>query len=515
MNRSIQMFRRVTIALVVALVAFGLFAPTASAANTAVIAGTVRAQQTGDPLPGATVSVYLTPNVTTPVATTTTAIDGSYQVATLAAGTYKVRFSADATTFVQSWYWFAETAADATAISMAEGDQVNWVDGYLSDATTSVAGTVYEPDGTTAVQGVIVDLFSTGDLVHPVYTTPTEADGTYLFEGVTPGDYLARFTPDTDQRSVRWYWFADNAADAQPITVEEGSHLTSIDGYLVDATASIGGTVRYNATGLPLGGATVDLFNSSNTITPLRTTTSAADGQYSFEGLAAGIYKVRFAKASFKTQWYYFADSPATASELSLGSGVHQNSIDGWLQDATMSIGGTVRYNATSRPAAGAAVDLFSSANTATPLSSTTAAADGTYLFEGLTAGAYKVRYSLTDYKTTWYYSADTPVTATEVVVAPGEHPSADSYLQDATMSVSGTVYDGGNSNGIGGITIDLFTTANTTTPVASATTSADGSFSIPVPTAGAYLARATGPSTYFPAPQWYPSLLHPSRPKS
>ncbi|MGN6968207.1 carboxypeptidase-like regulatory domain-containing protein, partial [Neisseria sp. P0017.S005] len=75
-----------------------------------------------------------------------------------------------------------------------------------------------------------------------------------------------------------------------------------------------------------------------------------------------------------------------------------------------MSIGGTVRYNATSRPAAGAAVDLFSSANTAIPLSSATAAADGTYLFEGLTAGAYKVRYSLTDYKTTWYYSADTLV---------------------------------------------------------------------------------------------------------
>ena len=190
MTRSIQMFRRVTLPLVVALVAFGLFAPTASAANTAVIAGTVRAQQTGDPLPGATVSVYLTPNVTTPVATTTTAIDGSYQVATLAAGTYKVRFSADATTFVQSWYWFAETAADATAISMAEGDQVNWVDGYLSDATTSVAGTVHEPDGATAVQGVIVDLFSTGDLVHPVYTTPTEADGTYLFEGVTPATIL-------------------------------------------------------------------------------------------------------------------------------------------------------------------------------------------------------------------------------------------------------------------------------------------------------------------------------------
>ena len=153
MNRSIQIFRRITIPLVVALVAFGLFAPTASAANTAVIAGTVRAQQTGDPLPGATVSVYLTPNVTTPVATATTAIDGSYQVGTLAAGTYKVRFSADATTFVQSWYWFAETAADATAISMAEGDQVNWVDGYLNDATTSVAGTVYETDSTTGGAG--------------------------------------------------------------------------------------------------------------------------------------------------------------------------------------------------------------------------------------------------------------------------------------------------------------------------------------------------------------------------
>ena len=298
MNRSIRIFRRIVTPLVVALVAFGLFAPTANAANTAVIAGTVRAQQTGDPLAGATVSVYLTPNVTTPVATAITGIDGSYQVGTLAAGTYKVRFSADATTFVQSWYWFAETAADATAISMAEGDQVNWVDGYLSDATTSVAGTVYDTDGTTGVQGVIVDLFSTGDLVHPVYTTPTEADGTYLFEGVTPGEYLVRFTPDTDQRIVRWYWFADNAADAQPITVDEGSHLTSIDGYLEDATASIAGTRVTTASGTqPLAGSTVDLFTAANTTTPLRTTTAAADGSYAFGGLATGSYKVRFSNS--------------------------------------------------------------------------------------------------------------------------------------------------------------------------------------------------------------------------
>ena len=153
MNRSIQIFRRIITPLVVALVAFGLFAPAASAANTAVIAGTVRAAETGDPLPGATVSVYLTPNVTTPVATTTSAVDGSYQVGSLAAGTYKIRFSADATTFVQSWYWFADTAADATAVSFAEGDQVNWVDGYLTDATTSVAGTVYDSDGATGGAG--------------------------------------------------------------------------------------------------------------------------------------------------------------------------------------------------------------------------------------------------------------------------------------------------------------------------------------------------------------------------
>src|SRR6478735_5837851 len=133
------------------------------------------------------------------------------------------------------------------------------------------------------------------------------------------GGCLVRFNPDTDQRLVRWYWFADTAADAEPITIAEGSHLTSIDGYVEDATASIAGTVFGDNSTQPLAGSAVDLFTAANTTTPLRSTTAAADGSYAFTGLATGDYKLRFSNgANYRTQWYFQADSAADASAITL-----------------------------------------------------------------------------------------------------------------------------------------------------------------------------------------------------
>ena len=74
-------------------------------------------------------------------------------------------------------------------------------------------------------------------------------------------------------------------------------------------------------------------------------------------------------------------------------------------------------------------------------------------------------------------------------------------------MSISGTVQDTSNGTGVTGVagaTVDLFTTADTTNRVATATTSADGSYRFTVTAAGSYLARATGPSPSFSTAQWY-----------
>ncbi len=293
-HRLSPAFFRLFAAAVAVLLAAGLItAPSASAAGPASISGTVRAAVDDSPLAGATVKAFLTPDVSTPAALATTAADGTYTLSGLGAGTYKIQFTANNAAYQAQWYWSAHTATDAQPLTLASGDSIPFIDGYLADATTSLSGTVY--DGSNApIQGVTVGMYSTGDTTHPVYTTPTAVDGTYSFTGIAPGTYLLRFTGDSDLFADDWYYNSPNPAGAFSITVNPGDHDTGYDQNLSDVTASLSGAVYASDDVTPISGATVGSTTPSNTAAPVATTTTAADGSYRFAGMAPNTYKLHF-----------------------------------------------------------------------------------------------------------------------------------------------------------------------------------------------------------------------------
>ena len=169
MHRRTSILGRLWAAALAALLVVGLMsAPAGAATPDTLISGTVRTSASSSPVGGAVVQAYTAANVTTPVQTTTTAGDGSYQFIGLAPGDYKIRFTGDSGLYQDQWYYFAETAGSASALTLGDGDQLSFIDAYLTDATTSVAGTVRTSDSSNPIQGVMVDMFTTGDLVHPV-----------------------------------------------------------------------------------------------------------------------------------------------------------------------------------------------------------------------------------------------------------------------------------------------------------------------------------------------------------
>ena len=262
-HRLSPAFFRLFAAAVAVLLAAGLIiAPSASAAGPASISGTVRAAVDDSPLAGATVKAFLTPDVSTPAALATTAADGTYTLSGLGVGTYKIQFTANSAAYQAQWYWSAHTATDAQPLTLASGDSIPFIDGYLADATTSLSGTVYD-GGNTPIQGVTVGMYSTGDTTHPVYTTPTAVDGTYSFTGIAPGTYLLRFTGDSDLFADDWYYNSPNPAGAFSITVNPGDHDTGYDQNLSDVTASLSGAVYASDDVTPISGATVELYDSS------------------------------------------------------------------------------------------------------------------------------------------------------------------------------------------------------------------------------------------------------------
>ncbi len=456
-------------------------APSAAAADDASISGTVRSWQAGTPLGGVTVRAYLTPNVTTAVGTATTAGDGSYSFTGLAAGTYKVRFNGDPDLYREQWYFFEDDAGAASPIALGAGDQDTGIDGYLPDATTSISGTVRDNDNIVPIQGVTVSVYAVGDLVHPVYSTPTRLDGTYEFTGVTPGDYKILYSGDPELFVDQWYGYTADPSLAYVATVTPGSHLSGIDGYLLDATTSLAGTLRRSDNIAPLAGATVKLYTAANTTTAIRTTTTAADGSYSFTGIATGTYKVFFTadQALYVDQWYGYTADPSLAYVATVTPGSHQTGIDGYLLDATTSLAGTLRRSDNIAPLAGATVKLYTAANTTTAIRTTTTAADGSYSFTGIATGTYKVFFTADQalYVDQWYgYTAD-PSLAYVATVTPGSHQTGiDGYLLDATTSLAGTVHDA-SAQALKGAVVDLFRTTDPVTPILTTTSAGDGSY--------------------------------------
>jgi hypothetical protein len=301
------------------------------------ISGTVT-DHMGTPIPGVTVA--------TTGATTTTASDGTYTLGGLAAGSYPVTASQTGGTFTSVAKQPITVGPDATGINflasysvsgtvsdgaghglsrvhmkvmMASGGGATFTATTAADGTYAItdlpagswqigcaqAGMNFTPPvryfttgagapntgvnfvgaaDTYTISGTVIDGFGGCIAGACVSTTgascATALDGTYTLRGLDAGTYKVTATKSGGCfTSVR----------PQPITVNQ----TVGNAYEVDfvRTFSISGTLR-DAAGHGLGGVSVSLQTPAGDAGPHLTTTTAANGTYTFSGLLAGTYVI-------------------------------------------------------------------------------------------------------------------------------------------------------------------------------------------------------------------------------
>ena len=392
----------------------------------------------------------------------TTGLGGAYAFTGLVAGTeYQVQFAALAGalfTNQDAGLDVSDSDADSSGrtriIKLASGE-----DNVTIDAGLYVPGSIgdrvwldanangQQDDGEAGVDGVAVTLIGAGaDGVlatiadNSTRTVTTARDGSYLFDGLAPGQYQVQFSrPEgtlfTRQDSGDDSSDSDAGIDSksQIITLASGQHLTTIDAG-VYTQASLGDRVWLDANangqqdageagvaGLSVtltGGGLDGLLATTQDNTSASTTTSA-DGAYGFAGLTPGVeYQVQFAKpadAVFTGSniGVDASDSDAAANGLSqivkLASGEANNTIDaGFYVPASIGDRLWVDTNANGQQddgatgIAGAAVTLIGGgadgiiATAADNTSrSTVTGADGAYAFTGLTPGIeYQLQFA-------------------------------------------------------------------------------------------------------------------------
>ena len=219
--------------------------------------------------------------------------------------------------------------------------------------TYSISGTVSKAGG-APVAGVTMSLTGAASA-----TTTTAANGTYSFAGLANGSYTV--TPSLGTNTF---------TPASSPAVINNANVTGVN--FTMNTYSISGTVTISG-GTPLVGVTMTLSGAATA-----TTTTAANGTYSFTGLANGSYTVTPSLAG-----YTF--TPLNRSVPISGANVTGQDFTGTPVVGTYSISGRVSTSG-GAPKANVTMTL-SGAATAT----TTTNGAGQYSFTNLGNGSYVV----------------------------------------------------------------------------------------------------------------------------
>ena len=252
---------------------------------------------------------------------TLTDATGRYEFNDLAPGTYSVaeiqpNDFIDAADVVGT---IAGTAiGDATNdrfnnIVLGSGDQaVNY--NFCEHEPASIKGTVFfdrnnngiQDPGDEGIEGVVIQLFDAeGNLVRE---TVTDANGDYCFEDLPPGEYKIReLQPDGFEDGIDTVGTVDGVTNGEHendefcVVILNGGDQGVEYNFGEIQLAEISGFVHVDNDGdcffsstefdSPLGGVTLELLDSDGNV--LATTTTAADGSYSFTGLLPGSYSVR------------------------------------------------------------------------------------------------------------------------------------------------------------------------------------------------------------------------------
>ena len=449
------------------------------------------------------------------VATTTTKADGTYSFAKLPAGKYTVKVEpSDLLKKLEQTEDPDGTKDNTSGVVQVSHDNpsvknVNF--GYATNYT--IKGTIYRDadrsetleDGEKLYQGVTVDLLDTDGNV--VATTTTDVKGAYAFTNLEEGTYKVRVRKEGPIADLVQTEDPDGTKDntSGDITLELNDPIKENVNFGYISNNSISGTIyRDDNRSNSLNGGeagypaqTVQLLDKDGSV--IATTTTDANGNYSFDNLPDGTYSVKVVKDGALTDLEQTEDPDGTkdsASEpivLSEDNPTKKNVNFGYVPDYF--IKGTI-YRDGNRSGAldtdeklyeGVTVNLVDADGNV--VAATTTDANGNYSFDKLPAGTYSIKVVQDGTIAGLEQTGDPDATkdnASEPITLNNDNPSRTDvnfgYVNN--NSLSGTVYrddsrngdQDGTEPGYSGVTVQLLDKDGQV--IATTTTDANGNYS-------------------------------------
>jgi hypothetical protein len=439
--------------------------PLAAIAGTA--SGQVTASTTGEGLPRITVEAFRLDEAGDGVPSGSAATDdtGSYELASLLPGTYKLSFSAEG--YDPVWYPDATSEADAAPIEIGPQADEPGLDVVLTGQTGSFIGSIAVPESATAPNLTVTATQVVDDGSEPfVLTQPST--GEIVLEGLpAPATYLIRvegsdFAPQEFEVEV----------GAGQVNVLNTVTLGAADG-------SIAGIV-FDASGRPLGGVKVEA-TSGELVLEATTPTSGNVGEFVVVGLETPrTYVLSFTLEGFSSQ----------TVALDLLAGENRTGIQASLVGGVGTIVGTAR-DPDGNPIGGATAVVAGNEFEATTSTLTTggeAGGIGSYRVSDIPVpGSYTVTVSAPGHL---------PETIRVGFLAAGEQSGIDVVLRQSTGRISGTVTAPGGA-GMGDATVELSDGTEEGLRTTTTATSPAGVYVFTDVAPGTYTLRFTAPGRH------------------
>jgi hypothetical protein len=354
---------------------------------------------------------------------------------------------------------YEQTTGDHEVVLVSDGGEVSTAIGNAplvgSISGTKMADTDNNDSGDTAVEGWGVTLYadndhdgtlSAGDT--EVDSTTTAADGSYSFSNVVVGDYIV-------EEESRSGWHNITAID---VGVTVAANQDSTADFVNEQLGSISGTKMADTDNNDSGdtavegwGVTLYLDNDHDGTlsagdTQVHTTTTAADGSYSFTDLDPGDYIV---EEETRSGW-----QAVTAADVAVAVSAGGTGTADFVNEQLGSISGTKMADTDNNdtgdtPVDGWGVTLYNDLDHSGTVSAgdtvagtTNTAPDGSYSFTDLAPGDYVVEEET---RSGWQ-----AVTAANVAVAvsAGGTGTAD-FVNEQLASITGTKFGDLDHNGV------------------------------------------------------------------